>query len=71
MLPNRFHRRANLGSAPIQGPKSMNDNPKEFGRLPTRYWIQTETGWYSVARGSDAHLKEAAERQQGKKRVAA
>jgi hypothetical protein len=36
---------------------------KEFGHLPNRYWIQTEKGWYSVERGSEAHMREASERQ--------
>lgn len=38
---------------------------RELGKLPNRYWIQTENGWYSVARGSEAHREAEAERFSG------
>lgn len=44
--------------------KEMNEK-REIGKLPNRYWIQTENGWYSVARGSKAHREAEAEKFSG------
>jgi hypothetical protein len=36
---------------------------RELGHLPRRYWLRDARGlWFSVARGSPAHLADAARR---------